>query len=522
MEKESDRKLNKIKEVLKNNQNKSLVENILKNLSENKSSIDSLHNIISDIDLNLSGKSQKNRQDILDEIKIEEPINQEYYTYVKDQKDFQKRKIILDNSDEILKSHIDPLAEKFDKEKKLSYILRNKARFIMGMTKKYDNKNKKGNKVNDKDKDDNDNDNDNDNSNRKTEEEYIYEQEYLEEEITLNTGVDDNMIGAFKQKIKEEKLKKGRGLLIPFNQENEEKKIPKLIKAMKLGLRVVLISDSGTPTISDPGYRLIKEAANNGIVIEPLPGPSAVITALSASALPSDRFMFYGYLPKSGSDKIERIEEIKQIGVTSIIFESPLRLQNTLRLLSDIYGDQHEIYIGFELTKRFENHFHGKIYDVKKQIIKSFCEKSESHKYNNLTEEQEREIFVNEELNIKGEITLIIGPDKKSREEILEEKSIREKIDLDVIEMTRRLDKYLDLNEKQIRDILIKVCDVSKANATKVINKVKGRNSNISKTLDLINSDKLKMPDSLKAKKDFLEKDRSKSPSFKNLNKHNN
>ncbi len=498
---DTNKNLKRAQEILKNNNDKEVVNEIFEKISNNKDKINSLDNIFSSIDLNLKGKSTLNKEDILSSIKIDEPIEKEYYTYVKDSSDFKKRKIVLDNSDDILKKTIDPLAEKYDKENKLSYKLRNKARFLMGMSKRYEKK--KSDSLDKEDMDDED------------------RREYelnLEEEITLNSGINDDMIGIFKQKIKEEKEKKGRGLLIPFNQENEEKKIPKLIKAMKLGLRVVLLSDSGTPTISDPGYKLVKEAAKNGIVIEPLPGPSAVITGLSASALPTDKFMFYGYLPKNGNEKIEKLEEIKQIGVTSVIFESPMRLQSSLNILSEIYGENHEIYIGFELTKRFENHLHGSIKNVKRELIKLFMEKNKTLKMSYIDEET---VFKEDDINIKGEITMVIGPIKKSRDEYLEEKNLRENLNIDILEFTKRLNKHINLKEDEMRDILIKVCDIPKVKANKILNIVKNRTPKIKQIFEMMsnkNMENMKIPDPKRSKSGMLEEKEKKNPTIKYMN----
>lgn len=102
-----------------------------------------------------------------------------------------------------------------------------------------------------------------------------------------------------KDKIEKSKREKGRGLLLSFYEFNQERRIPRLIRAMKQGIKVALVSDAGTPTISDPGFQFIEEARDQGITVEALPGPCAVITALSASGFPSDNFSFFGYLPKS-------------------------------------------------------------------------------------------------------------------------------------------------------------------------------------------------------------------------------
>ena len=99
---------------------------------------------------------------------------------------------------------------------------------------------------------------------------------------------------------------------------------------MKLGFRVALVSDAGTPTISDPGFKFLKEARKNGISVEALPGPCAAITALSASGFPSDNFSFMGYLSKTKSEKLETLEELREQGKTFCIYENPSRLLRTL------------------------------------------------------------------------------------------------------------------------------------------------------------------------------------------------
>lgn len=96
-------------------------------------------------------------------------------------------------------------------------------------------------------------------------------------------------------------------MLVSFFEFNQDRRIPRLIRAMKMGLRVGLVSDAGTPTISDPGFKFIREAAEAGLSVEPLPGPSAVTTAISASGFPSERFQFGGYLSKTISEREDAI-----------------------------------------------------------------------------------------------------------------------------------------------------------------------------------------------------------------------
>lgn len=95
-----------------------------------------------------------------------------------------------------------------------------------------------------------------------------------------------------------------------FYEFNQERRIPRLIRAMKMGLKVALVSDAGTPTISDPGFKFIQEARDQGIMVEALPGPCAVTTALSASGFASDRFSFMGYLPKAQGEREDVLLEI--------------------------------------------------------------------------------------------------------------------------------------------------------------------------------------------------------------------
>lgn len=116
-------------------------------------------------------------------------------------------------------------------------------------------------------------------------------------------GIENEKTQETKDRIRESKMKKGRGLLLSFYEFNQELRIPRIIRAMKMGFRVALVSDAGTPTISDPGFKLTAQAHKEGIAVEALPGACSVTTALSASGFPSEKFSFMGYLPKTDSDK---------------------------------------------------------------------------------------------------------------------------------------------------------------------------------------------------------------------------
>jgi 16S rRNA (cytidine1402-2'-O)-methyltransferase len=125
-------------------------------------------------------------------------------------------------------------------------------------------------------------------------------------------GIENEYSRELRDKIERSKREKGRGLLLSFYEFNQELRIPRLVRAMKHGMRVALVSDAGTPTISDPGFKFISEAKNNGISVEALPGPCAVTTALSACGFPSDRFQFYGYLSKTPGEREDALIEIKR------------------------------------------------------------------------------------------------------------------------------------------------------------------------------------------------------------------
>jgi len=147
--------------------------------------------------------------------------------------------------------------------------------------------------------------------------------------------------------------------LISYYEQNELRRIPEIINALKNGLNVALVSDAGTPTISDPGFKLVRETIREGIKVESIPGPSSVISALVSSGLPTDKFLFLGYLPKKEGKRKKLLNEfqcfktLKQIHPTIIFFESPYRLLKTLGNIKEVFGDI-DIVICRELTKIYE------------------------------------------------------------------------------------------------------------------------------------------------------------------------
>jgi 16S rRNA (cytidine1402-2'-O)-methyltransferase len=142
--------------------------------------------------------------------------------------------------------------------------------------------------------------------------------------------------------------------LISLHEHNEEEQAPTLVTRMRGGESVALISDAGTPLLSDPGYRLVKLAAEAGIQVTPIPGASAVTAALCVSALPTDRFCFEGFLPAKSGARRTRLEKLKAELRTQIFFESSHRIVAMLQDLADIFGAERQAAVCREMTKQFE------------------------------------------------------------------------------------------------------------------------------------------------------------------------
>ena len=143
--------------------------------------------------------------------------------------------------------------------------------------------------------------------------------------------------------------------LTSFFEHNERAKLGEVLAAIEAGKTVALVSDAGTPGISDPGYRLVREARTRGIPVIPVPGPSAGITALSVSGLPTDRFLFVGFLPKRAGARREAIIELQHERATIVFYESPLRIVSTLEALRETLGDR-EAFLCREATKLHEEY----------------------------------------------------------------------------------------------------------------------------------------------------------------------
>ena len=148
-----------------------------------------------------------------------------------------------------------------------------------------------------------------------------------------------------------------------YHEHNERGKARELVEQLRQGRSIALLSDAGTPMISDPGYRLVVEAIRAGVQVIPLPGPSAVTAALSAAGLPTDRFGFEGFLPAKKSERRSALEALKKDTKTLVFYEAPHRLKETLADMAEIFGDR-EVAIGREISKVHEEFLRGALREI--------------------------------------------------------------------------------------------------------------------------------------------------------------
>jgi 16S rRNA (cytidine1402-2'-O)-methyltransferase len=145
-----------------------------------------------------------------------------------------------------------------------------------------------------------------------------------------------------------------RAELTPYHEHNAAKERPRLLARVRAGFAVALISDAGTPLVSDPGYKLVREALEAGLQVTSVPGPSAALAALTSAGLPTDTFLFAGFLPPKGGQRRKRLEELKPVPATLIFYETASRLAASLADITEIYGAR-EAAVAKELTKLHES-----------------------------------------------------------------------------------------------------------------------------------------------------------------------
>ncbi|MFE0433477.1 16S rRNA (cytidine(1402)-2'-O)-methyltransferase [Streptomyces nigra] len=144
------------------------------------------------------------------------------------------------------------------------------------------------------------------------------------------------------------------GRVVSYFEGNESARTPELVEALLEGSRVLLVTDAGMPSVSDPGYRLVAAAVEKDIRVTAVPGPSAVLTALALSGLPVDRFCFEGFLPRKAGERLSRLKDVAGERRTLVYFEAPHRLDDTLAAMAEVFGPERRAAVCRELTKTYE------------------------------------------------------------------------------------------------------------------------------------------------------------------------
>ncbi len=166
---------------------------------------------------------------------------------------------------------------------------------------------------------------------------------------------------------------KNKPKLLAFYDEVEQQKIPQVIKMLEDGMEVGLVSDAGTPLVSDPGWMLVRKCQEKGMAYTSLPGANAAINALVLSGLPMGRFAYLGFLPKKSGDRKKILEQYKNIDGAKVVYESPFRTKELIDEIKEIYGENVKIRICREMTKKFEEVLDGKIDgEIKGEVVVVF------------------------------------------------------------------------------------------------------------------------------------------------------
>ena len=153
------------------------------------------------------------------------------------------------------------------------------------------------------------------------------------------------------------------GSFISYHEHNEKERTPQILTKLHNGASIALVSNAGTPTVSDPGYRLINSAAGNDVRIVPVPGASAAAAALSVAGLPTDAFTFAGFLPKKKAKRLKQLDELAQEPRTLIFYESPNRIQTLINEIIDTMGNRYGV-MAREMTKLHEEFIRGRLSEI--------------------------------------------------------------------------------------------------------------------------------------------------------------
>lgn len=223
--------------------------------------------------------------------------------------------------------------------------------------------------------------------------------------------------------------------LISCHEHNERQRVENLLDRISQGKSVALVSDAGTPAISDPGFPVVKAAIDRKISVIPIPGVSAAITALSVSGLPTDSFLFVGFLPKKGNKRRERLQMLANEPVTLIFYESPHRIVDFINELIKAMGDRNGV-VCREITKPYEEFMRGRL----SEIVESLKQRDA----------------------IKGEITVIVAGAGKSETSVLTETDILAALQVSTdspSELARQLAARYGLPRRQIYNQILKLKD---------------------------------------------------------------
>ena len=144
------------------------------------------------------------------------------------------------------------------------------------------------------------------------------------------------------------------GSVVSYHEHNEASRTPELVERLRGGARVVVVTDAGMPSVSDPGYRLVSAAIESGVPVTCVPGPSAVLMALAVSGLPVDRFCFEGFLPRKGGERARALSALAGERRTMVFFEAPHRIEVSLRAMAEAFGPDRPAAVCRELTKTYE------------------------------------------------------------------------------------------------------------------------------------------------------------------------
>ncbi|MFR9795942.1 16S rRNA (cytidine(1402)-2'-O)-methyltransferase [Streptomyces sp. MS06] len=195
-----------------------------------------------------------------------------------------------------------------------------------------------------------------------------------------------------------------RGRVVSYFEGNESARTPELVEELLGGARVLLVTDAGMPSVSDPGYRLVAAAVEKDVRVTAVPGPSAVLTALALSGLPVDRFCFEGFLPRKAGERRSRLREVSGERRTLVYFEAPHRLDDTLAAMAEVFGAERRAAVCRELTKTYE--------EVRRGPLRELADWAAE--------------------GVRGEITVVVegapepGPEELDAEELVRRVRVRE------------------------------------------------------------------------------------------------